>query len=414
MAKIKNIKDVVQFQLCSGCGICAFMEPERFVIKDVLEYGRRPFLKNDKVEENGDALKVCPGINLEHTFNRQDPKLLNNLLDSWGPIYDVMEGYASDKEIRFSGSSGGVVTGLALYCLEKGGMGSVLHTAARKDKPYLNETVLSKSREELLATTGSRYSPSSPCDRLGEIDKGDERIAFIGKPCDVAAVQRARKLKSNLDKNLGITISFFCAGVPSTEGTLKLLKREGVTDPETISSLRYRGLGWPGKWVANFKNKGEGESKQYLSYAESWGFLQQYRQWRCYICPDHSGEFADISIGDPWYRETKLGELGKSLIVVRTQRGQELLNAAIDSGYIVAEKSDSSLLPRSQPNMLNSRNLLWGRLLALRFSAAAVPNYRGFQIIYLWWYKLSGLKKVRSILGTIKRVFRKGLYKRII
>jgi len=413
MPKIRNIQDVSQFQLCSGCGVCAAMEPDRFYIDDVLQYGRRPFLKDGAAEENGDAFSACPGINLKHTFNRQDPKLINNLLEGWGPVYEVMEGYAVDEELRFSGSSGGVVSALALYCLEKGGMDGVLHTAARKDKPYLNETVLSRSREDILASAGSRYSPASPCDKLAEIDEGQEKVAFIGKPCDVAAVQRARKLRSNLDKNIGITISFFCAGVPSTEGSLKLLEREGISDPELISGLRYRGKGWPGLWTAEYAGIDEDKSVRQLSYSDSWGFLQKYRQWRCYVCPDHTGEFADISVGDPWYKKIKPDEAGNSLIVVRTELGEQLIKDAINAGYISIMNRDSSLLLKSQPNLLDARGALWGRLLGLRLAGAAVPKYHGFKMVSFWCSRLNWVEKLKSIVGTVKRVYRKRLLKRV-
>ena len=60
-----------------------------------------------------------------------------------------------------------------------------------------------------------------------------------------------------------------------------------------------------------------------MSYMESWGFLQRYRPYRCYLCPDGTGELADLSCGDPWYREILEDEPGHSLVVVRTERGKE-------------------------------------------------------------------------------------------
>ncbi|HNY47272.1 MAG TPA: Coenzyme F420 hydrogenase/dehydrogenase, beta subunit C-terminal domain, partial [Casimicrobium sp.] len=72
-----------------------------------------------------------------------------------------------------------------------------------------------------------------------------------------------------------------------------MLKRMGVDDPAKVTSLRYRGHGWPGRATVSFRTDGRIETHD-LSYEQSWGeVLQKYRQWRCYICPDHSGEFAD-------------------------------------------------------------------------------------------------------------------------
>ena len=49
---------------------------------------------------------------------------------------------------------------------------------------------------------------------------------------------------------------------------------------------------------------------------------------------DHTGEFADISVGDPWYREIREGEAGSSLIIARTEAGRDYITNAIESGAI--------------------------------------------------------------------------------
>lgn len=410
----KSILDVVATQLCTGCGVCAYMEPLRFAMEDTLEYGRRPFPRGGAVEETGEALLACPGANLvrcEDSYQREG--LAQDLLSAWGPVYGVWEGYAADSDIRFAGSSGGAATALALYCLEQEGMAGVLHTAARSDVAYLNETVMSVSRAELLARTGSRYAPASPAEGLGLIENSNAKSVFIGKPCDAAAVQNARKQRPGLDQRLGLVIAFFCAGVPSTKGNLDLLKATGVGDPSSVKALRYRGKGWPGMWSVNFENRdGKGEERQ-LTYAESWGFLQRYRQWRCYICPDHTGEFADIAVGDPWYREVHANEAGKSLIVARTPRGLALIKAAASKGYLVLEREDASLLPKSQPNLLKTRGNIWARLIVLRIFGAGVPRFVGFAQFRYWMKTLNAREKLQSFMSTPKRIISKNLRGRI-
>ena len=82
---VRSIEEVRSRQLCTGCGVCASVEPSRFRMGDALEHGRRPFLVDDPVNETGDGLKVCPGASLEHTFDRSDPELIGELTDAWGP-----------------------------------------------------------------------------------------------------------------------------------------------------------------------------------------------------------------------------------------------------------------------------------------------------------------------------------------
>ena len=204
-------------------------------------------------------------------------------------------------------------------------------------------------------------------------------------------------------------IGFFCAGAPSTKGTLALLEEVGIPDPSRLKSLRYRGNGWPGMWKAVYEDDDGREQTIERTYADSWGFVQRYRQWRCYICPDHTGEFADLAVGDPWYRDVQPGESGSSLIIVRTERGREILKAAVAAGYVRLERQDSTLLPRSQPNLLSTRGGLGARLLVLRIFGAAVPAYEGFRTLPFWLKHLSLKEKISSFSGTIKRVFRKRL-----
>lgn len=407
--RVKSISDVVEKQLCTGCGACAYMEPDRFHMGDAIEFGRRPFLNSKPKDETGEALSICPGISLNlDKSGRTASGIIQELYDGWGPVLGVWEGYACDNEIRFAGSSGGAATAISLYCMDHEGMGGTLHTASKKNQPYLNESVVSTSREELLSRAGSRYAPASPVEALNQIESADSKSVFIGKPCDVAAVQSSRKLRPKLDENLGLVIAFFCAGVPSLKGNFELLKREGLSDPSDLKSLRYRGQGWPGNWVATHHN-GNGISEKKLTYAESWGFLQKYRQWRCYICPDHTGEFADISVGDPWYRKVKEGELGKSLIIARTKKGLDVIKKAEQAGYLKLEISNPELLPLSQPNLLETRGGLFARLVVLRAMGVSTPQYNGFKLLPFWLSELSLKSKFRSVFGTIKRVYIKKL-----
>ncbi|RVU34288.1 coenzyme F420 hydrogenase [Hwanghaeella grinnelliae] len=380
---------------------------------DAPQIGKRPFLKSDPAPETGEGLSVCPGIGLKHTFDPNTPNLRQELVSGWGPVLAVWEGYSADDEIRLSASSGGAATALSLFCLEQEGNGQVVHTAADPSAPYLNKTVMSRSREDLLRATGSRYAPSSPCEGLTDVLDQPTPSVFVGKPCDVAGAYKARKNRPDLDGKIGITIAFFCAGVPSTAGNLELAKRRGAKSSSSIQSLRYRGNGWPGLWSLVYKKDDGKTEKSEMTYAESWGFLQQYRQWRCYICPDHTGEFADIAVGDPWYRPVQPGEPGKSLIVARTQRGLETIKKAAAAGYIVLETEDPDLLPRSQPNLLETRGALWARLITLKLFGAATPVYSGFGLARFWFSELSLIAKIRSFSGTVKRVFKKGLTKRI-
>ncbi|MBI1849677.1 MAG: Coenzyme F420 hydrogenase/dehydrogenase, beta subunit C-terminal domain [Planctomycetes bacterium] len=382
---------------------------------DVLDQGRRPRLKNalGEASRTADALKVCPGVGLEHPREKRAPEVIRELLPTWGPVLEVWEGHAVDPEIRWASSSGGAASALALFCIERADMHGVLHVAARPDVPYLNRTVLSTSREEILAATGSRYAPASPCDELHLVEEAPRPCVFIGKPCDVAATVKARAIRPKLDEKLGLTIAFFCAGTPSTRGTLEMIRRMGIDDPESVVSVRYRGMGWPGKAAVRFRTEA-GEETRELTYDQSWGgVLEKHRQWRCYVCADHTGEFADVSVGDPWYRKIRAGEPGRSLVLVRSERGRRAVAAARDAGYLRLDRADPAILPASQRELARTRGAVWGRTLTCRLFGAAAPRFDRFPLFWTWWTQLSLKEKAQSFYGTAKRVFTKKLRQRL-
>jgi len=406
-----NLQDIPAFQLCCGCGMCAYLCPDSIEMEDVSSLGRRP--KFDTSLGDGgtrQALNVCPGVALISPQKNADQKgMISSLGQAWGNIFEIWEVHAADPDIRYKGSSGGAITALSLYCLEQAEMAGVLHTVVDCRKPYLNTISFSTDRDSLLAGTGSRYSPASPCEKLGDVEEASGMSVIVGKPCDIAAVHEVRKVTEKLDSKIGLTIACFCAGTPSTNGTLEMLRLMGVDNPDDLASLQYRGHGWPGMTRANGVNREYRE----LTYEQSWGGLQKYRQWRCYICPDHTGEFADLAVGDPWYKEREQGDTGRSLVLVRTPLGKKILDGAIAEGYLVAEKKDAEVLPASQPNLLQTRGRLWGQLLVLKLLGVPCPDYRGFHLFQNWRKQLSFIQKVKSIIGTLKRVYVKKLKTRV-
>lgn len=401
---IQSIRDVAEGHLCTGCGACAYARPDAIRMVDDLEQGRRPLVAEGA--DTADALGVCPGHELTSRFDRG--AVIPELAAGWGPVLEVWEGWAADPDVRFEASSGGAATALALFGLAEGA-GGVLHIRARADQPTLNETCLSTTPAQVRAAVGSRYAPASPCDGLGLAEAATAPVVFIGKPCDAAAVHKARALHPALDARIEVTIAIFCAGTPSTRGTHEMLARMGFPDPAAVDAVRYRGRGWPGR--ARGLSGGREAS---LSYGESWGeVLQRFVPWRCRICPDHTGEFADISVGDPWYHgEIPEDEVGRSLVIARTERGRAFLERARAAGVLELEARGPEALTRSQPNLLAVRGAVWGRVLTSRLLGAPAPRFRGFSLFGTWLRHLGMKARAQSFYGTVKRVFVKGLRRR--
>jgi coenzyme F420 hydrogenase subunit beta len=298
----------------------------------------------------------------------------------------MMTGHATDPAIRHTGASGGGLSAILISLLDGDTVDAVVQVAADPDRPIGNATVLSLAQDDVIKAAGSRYAPSAPLAdlemRLAEHEATGRRFAFVGKPCDAAALSAMRGQDPQIASAFPVILSFFCAGVPSFTGVRALLTALGTDETQT-AHFRYRGNGWPGQASA-VNHDGQNRS---MSYHESWGnILSRHVQHRCKICADGTGVAADIVCADAWesdaagYPVFTEGD-GTSLIVARTPLGADLVNAARAEGRIETKPFDVTALAAIQPGQRNRRRALLARLAALKLAGHPIPRYRGLRLI---------------------------------
>lgn len=397
--RFKTIEQVVSSNMCVGCGACAFVSQGTLRMANVLEDGFRPVATANTGAIPSECLEVCPVV--ESTVKRpnqaEHPEAWRQGL---GPVVAFWEVHATDKALRHHGASGGALSALALFALETRKLAGLLHIAQDADKPLQNKVVLSHSRTELECRTGSRYAPASLCERLDLIEREVGCFAVIGQPSEIAALRKINAVRPTLAVKIGITMSFFCAGSPSSQGTIDLIRSQGC-DPAEVTAVRYRGRGWPGTfavWV-----RGASEPAFEMTYEDSWAFLQKYRPWGVHLWPDGAGEHADISCGDPWYRKVRTGEAGSSLVLARNERGRAFVTAAIEAGYLQANEIGLNQIVQSQTNLLNKKAKIAGRIMAMGLLGRRTPSYHGYHLAELW-RKCPIHERMHTIIGTIRRL----------
>jgi len=340
---------------------------------------------------------ICPGIHIDLQADA-----VAAVDDVWGPILKLRSGHAIDPELRQQGSSGGAVSALALHLIESGQVDFVAQIAVSENDPLRNEVQCSTSKADVLRAAGSRYAPAAPLERLGEFLDSGKRFAVVGKPCDIAAVRNLARVDSRVARQVPVLISFMCAGVPSMQGTHELVRALGM-DADDLRSFRYRGDGWPGMARAVARDGRVAE----MDYARSWGtILNRHLQFRCKICPDGTGELADVVCADAWYGKDGYPDFeereGRSLIIARSARGEAMVIGAMKAGVIEATDLDIGEIARMQPYQLARKRLVLGRLLGTRLRLGWMPNFRGLRLLRCA-LRASPLEWLRNVAGTFRR-----------
>ena len=398
MAATDLLARIVGGGLCAGCGLCAAVAAKGRITMHIDAEGYARPLAAAALDAGEERVlrDMCPGIHLRH------PPGLASYDPVWGPLVAVRTGHATDAQTRFQGASGGALSALLIHLLESGAVDYVLHNAASDEDPLLNRIQVSRTRGDVLAGAGSRYAPSAPLADIARHLDGSARFAFVGKPCDVAALRNLARRDARVDRRVPYMISFMCAGIPSRKGGMEILERFGLAHAD-VRAFSYRGRGWPGKATALVRDGRRFE----MDYNTSWGtILNRHLQFRCKICPDGTGEFADVVYGDAWYSKDGYPDFeerdGRSLIISRTAAGEALLQACAAAGYIAMQPLPVAEIGRMQPYQETRKRMVLPRLWALRAVGRMAPNYRNLGLLRAARGR-SLREHYRSFKGTVKR-----------
>jgi len=264
---------------------------------------------------------------------------------------------------------------------------------------------LSYNKDELLNSNScSRYGPASPLDKFHEALNLNEPFAFVGKPCDISAIRQLSKSDERVNNLCKYLLTLVCGGSTEFTKSEDFIESFKVKEEE-LSIFRYRGFGNPGKMYIKTKD-GREHDREYNSF---WGEESTWRvNFRCKICPDAIGESSDIAALDTWRGGSPKGEdEGFNAAIVRTKKGLNLLNDAIESGYIKkGEELKIEDINDFQPHQVNKKKAVYARHKGMRQKNIPTVNTHGLRIkeLYDLNSKEFNLKEEEGISSRIKKI----------
>jgi coenzyme F420 hydrogenase subunit beta len=351
--KPTNISYVVNNHLCIGCGVCEAICPND-AIKIIFNTKCGipiPIVHEKRCNRCQKCLNICYGYESDNNLNLRifgayPISIIGNLIKCY-------TGHTLDPKLRFSSSSGGAVTALLKYALEKKLIDAAIVTRMEPGNPIRAKAFIAHNVNEIISAQGSKYCPVSFADCLSNIENG-KKYAVVGLPCHIYGIRRLAEFNSKIRNCICYYFGLVCGGMPNFFGTLYILKNYNMAD-RFITKFEYRGGGWPGRLLIRGRqivlNK---ESEIRVPYAQYWrDSFAFFFPFRCTVCHDGFNEFSDISFGDAWLPHVvSTDNNGTSLIITRTTKGQQLVNAAFKNKILKIEPIEVKDAISSQPGLL--------------------------------------------------------------
>jgi coenzyme F420-reducing hydrogenase beta subunit len=335
----KRVNQLIKSDCC-GCGLCSEICPTQCIE-----------MKNDA---EGFAY---PEINASKCLNCS--VCINHCTSKVGRIFsykhDTYVGYNSLEDIRKKSSSGGVFYEMAKSMIQSGGI--VYGAAYKEDFSVIHERV--DCVENLPKLMTSKYVQSSLIESYSQVEddlRTGKKVMFVGTPCQIGAIY-AYINKLNLLDGLYL-VDFVCHGVPSPAVWKSYLRYilKGKSPAEV--NFRDKIKGWHGYHFTVIDKDGKRFSQVHDQNIYMHTFLSNKSiRGSCYDCK-YKGDYsaADVTIGDAWNIEKVApqwaDDKGSSLMVVRTEKGQAMLESLPKTFRY--KQTDYDIWKRYNPSMILS------------------------------------------------------------
>lgn len=394
--KDNSIKKIVDNNLCIGCGACYSGCPKDAISMQIKNGAHKPIINNNCIN-CGKCLGICPSYDLNYDYFYEKYYKNKKFNNYFGPYINCYTGFSSDKKIRYSSSSGGLVTQLLLYALRNKIIDCAI-TTTFNSSILVAKPIIASTQKEIVGSSGSKYfsvDQNSIFKDRGKL-KG-KKIAFVGLPCHLLALAKMMEKDKDLEKSITLKLGLFCGKLSDYYGLNFILKKFNV-QVENIRKINVRTNGWPGEMEVIYKDQTKKaiKNEDYYSYLGSYLFSLR----RCIQCPDLYSSLSDISFGDAWLKRFNADKLGTSLIITRTDKGEELTKKAFGDKEIIINKIslNDAVASQIKNNYVKRKNLKL-RLSILRVFCKKTLSIKDKGIDSLEPNKLSIFDSLRIIIN---------------
>jgi coenzyme F420 hydrogenase subunit beta len=338
-AWIKN--QVMDQGLCTGCAACVGLCPyQRF-------YRDQTAIIHECDRTRGRCAAYCPRGQVDLNGLRQAMFDAADLTPELGAVKRLYMTRASDLHLRDRAQHGGTVSTLVALALEQG----LIDTAvlAGRGGKHRSESVAVSDPSRVALLSGSKFSISPTVAKFNEVSQGDPAgIGVVATPCQALALARMRVYPQPGDeqrvKKLELVIGLFCGWALSSEELNRLIREKAGA--ESIKGLDIP----PSKHQVMELHTEKGIIE--IPMEE----VQACVRESCRYCYDLTGEFADLSVGSARSAEGWEVDRGWNQVLVRTEKGQELLDLARSKGVLDFKEVPPENLDKLKAASLGKKN----------------------------------------------------------
>lgn len=314
----KNISLVTTNHLCTGCGACKVICPHRAIYMHKTNMGRLfADIDMELCTDCSVCIEICPGF--DKSGYVITPDYNHNPFE--GIVKNTYTGISTNKLVYENAQSGGLVTECLSYLFDEKRIDAAIVCVSNygEDRPFVSAMVATEKRQLLL----SQRSSYTPIDMVSALEHTGsyEKVAFVGLPCHIQGVMSLQK-KYKKFKNIIYKFGLICDRSLSETIVDMFIPKNDKTKKNKIY--------WRYKYGYIYRNapvviENECGVKKMIPSVKRHLLKDYFTSPRCRICFDKMNIHSDITFGDPWGMGNIDWQNGNSLVITRTDEGENLI-----------------------------------------------------------------------------------------